>query len=99
MNFIQITNKYVEELASEVAVGNASGEATEELSYRTSLGNFFKNIAALINPLIATIPEPKNQGKIGRPDWRFHDTQSMGVFGYVEAKGIDVNSNINIAFD
>lgn len=94
MSFVQITNDYIKELALEIKIGQTSGEATNELSYRTSLGNYFKNVAAFIDPLIATIPEPKNQGKIGRPDWRFHDTQSMGVFGYVEAKGLDVNFNI-----
>ena len=95
MNFIQITNKYIQELKIEVQVGTSSGEATEELSYRTSLGTYFKDVAAFINKDIATIPEPKNQGKIGRPDWRFHNTHSMGVYGYVEAKGIDIAVPIN----
>lgn len=96
MNFAQITKKYVQALSIEVNIGQSSGEATDELSYRNSLGNYFKDIAQFINPEIATIPEPKNQGKIGRPDWRFHNAKSMGVYGYVEAKGIDSDSIIDI---
>jgi len=94
MNFNQILNSYLSELHQEV-LASQSGEATAELSFRTSLGNFFKNTASAINPEIVTIPEPKNQNKIGRPDWRFHNSGSMGVYGYVEAKGIDSQNEIN----
>jgi hypothetical protein len=90
-----IIEQYFEELKKEFFVGNASGEATLELSYRTSLDNFFKNIAHYIDTKISTIPEPKNQGKVGRPDWRFHNSESMGVYGYIEAKGIDEFSLID----
>lgn len=95
MNFNQIVNNYLSELRLEVGAGQSSGEATSELSYRTSLDNFFKNVAAFINPKIVTIPEPKNQNKLGRPDWRFHNSDSMGVYGYVEAKGLDVKNPID----
>lgn len=95
MTFKQIAEKYFSELKKEVAVG-LSGEASAELSYRTSLDNFFKSVASEIDPEISTILEPRNQNKIGRPDWRFHNSESMGVYGYVEAKGLDENSEINI---
>ena len=97
MTFQQIAEQYFKELKREVSVGTSSGEATDELSYRTSLDNFFKNVSAKIDGKIAAIPEPKNQGKLGRPDWRFHNSESMGVYGYVEAKGIDQLSEINIS--
>jgi hypothetical protein len=96
MTFKQIAHAYFDELKKEVAVGESSGEATAELSYRTSLDNFFKNISRQINPSIATIPEPRNQNRLGRPDWRFHDTESMGIYGYAEAKGLDQVNSINI---
>jgi len=97
MTFQRIAEQYFAELKREISVGTSSGEATDELSYRTSLDNFFKNVATYIDENIAAIPEPKNQGKLGRPDWRFHNTESMGVYGYVEAKGIDQASQINIS--
>lgn len=96
MTFAQIALDYFYELKKEVAIGETSGEATSELSYRTSLDNFFKKLAYKISPKIATIPEPKNQNKLGRPDWRFHDTESMGIYGYVEAKGLDKSQIINV---
>lgn len=33
------------------------------------------------------ILEPRNQGRMGRPDWRIQDRISLGVYGYIEAKG------------
>lgn len=97
MTFQQIAEQYFKELKKEISVGTSSGEATDELSYRTSLDNFFKNVSAKIDGKIHTIPEPKNQGKLGRPDWRFHNSESMGVYGYVEAKGLDQSAEINIS--
>jgi len=94
MSFNNILNTYLSELHKEI-LASSSGETTAELSFRTSLDNFFKNIVSSIDPKIVTIPEPKNQNKLGRPDWRFHNSESMGVYGYVEAKGIDDKSIIN----
>ncbi len=95
MSFEQIIDEYLTELKREVEVGSSSGEATDELSFRTSLDNLFKKIAPYFDPNIATILEPKNQNKLGRPDWRFHNIESMGVYGYVEAKGLDGANEIN----
>ena len=36
---------------------------------------------------IDIVLEPRNQGKVGRPDWRVHDSVSLGIYGYIEAKG------------
>ncbi len=33
-------------------------------------------------------------GKYGRPDWAFTDSNTMGVYGYVEAKGLSPEENI-----
>lgn len=96
MTFQQIAEQYIEELGKEISVGTSSGEATNELSYRMSLDGFFKNIAKNIDNKIERIHEPKNQGKLGRPDWRFHSSESMGVYGYVEAKGLDQNRTIKV---
>ena len=96
MSFPQILDNYFLELKKEFSAAKSSGEATPELSFRTSLDNFFKNIAAHLDDKIITIPEPKNQNKMGRPDWRFHNSDSMGVYGYVEAKGIDPTNSINV---
>ncbi len=96
MSFNTILNDYLSELHSEV-LASQSGETTTELSFRTSLDNFFKNVSRSIDTNIVTILEPKNQNKIGRPDWRFHNSDSMGVYGYVEAKGIDTKNEINTA--
>lgn len=96
MNFNRLVDNYLSELKSEIEAGRSSGEATPELSYRTSLDNFFKSVAANFGSKIVTIPEPKNQNKLGRPDWRFHNSDSMGVYGYVEAKGLDESTTIDI---
>lgn len=97
MTFQQISEQYFKELKKEISVGTSSGQATEELSYRMSLDSFFKNVAAIIDKKIDRIHEPKNQGKLGRPDWRFHNSDSMGVYGYVEAKGLDQKKEIKVS--
>jgi hypothetical protein len=55
MNFNQTLNNYLSELHQEV-LASQSGETTAELSFRTSLDNFFKNIAREIDSKIVTIP-------------------------------------------
>jgi len=97
MTFQQIAEQYFKELKKEFSVGSSTGEATDELSYRMSLDNFFKNVAEKIDKKIDRIHEPKNQGKLGRPDWRFHNSDSMGVYGYVEAKGLDQKKEIKVS--
>lgn len=97
MSFGSIANTYLNALRNEFEAARRSGEATPELSFRGSLDNFFKQLAEYINSNIAVIPEPKNQGKAGRPDWRFHHTETMGVYGYVEAKGLDTEQNIDVS--
>lgn len=49
----------------------------------------FRRIARDLNPSgrFDVILEPKNQGRMGRPDWRIQDSVSMGVYGYIEGKG------------
>jgi predicted helicase len=97
MTFQQIAEQYINQLRKEISVGTSTGEATDELSYRMSLDNFFKNVAESIDKKIDRIHEPKNQGKLGRPDWRFHNADSMGVYGYVEAKGLDQKKEIKVS--
>ena len=95
MSFRKIANDYLAALQKEVEVAELSGEATPELSFRTSLDTFFKKIAEEIDPKIVVILEPKNQHKRGRPDWRFHNADTMGVYGYIEGKSLDPNVNLN----
>jgi hypothetical protein len=97
MIFQQIAEQYFKELKKEFSIGLSTREATDELSYRISLDGFFRNIAESIDKKIERIHEPKNQGKLGRPDWRFHNSDSMGVYGYVEAKGLDQNKKIKVS--
>lgn len=96
MNFQQIAEHYFKELKREFSIGTSTGEGTDELSYRMSLDGFFKKVAELVDKKIDIIHEPKNQSKLGRPDWRFHNSDSMGVYGYVEAKGLDQKKEIKV---
>lgn len=49
----------------------------------------FNDLAKDLNPEVRfdIILEPKNQGRMGRPDWRIQDSSSLGVYGYIEGKG------------
>jgi type I restriction-modification system DNA methylase subunit len=68
----------------------ADNQHTVELSFRPPLDKLFKDLANELNgsPEIVVILEPRNQAGMGRPDWRIHDRNTLGVYGYIEAKGL-----------
>ena len=66
LTFQQIAEQYFKELKKEISVGTSSGEATDELSYRTSLDNFFKNVAAKIDGKTIEFTEGENKIVNGR---------------------------------
>jgi hypothetical protein len=95
MSFVQLARKYLSELQHEWEIANRSKQATPELSYRPVLDKFFRNLASSINPEIEQVFEPKAQRKSGRPDWRFHNSKSLGVYGYIDSKGFDPKDPLN----
>lgn len=90
MSYNSIIRKYLGELQKLFETAVRSGQMTDELSYRPVLDALFKELAREILPKehLDIIFEPKNQGHAGRPDWRIHDSASMGIYGYIEAKGL-----------
>lgn len=89
MGYVHTVKQYLTALQKEYQSALSDGQHTAELSYRPILDTFFRNLAKDLtdkgNPDV--VLEPRSQGKIGRPDWRIHDRDSLGVYGYVEAKG------------
>jgi len=94
MAFDATVKQYLRFLQSEYDAAIRGGQHTAELSFRTPLDNFFRGISRDLNPTgqFDIILEPRNQGRVGRPDWRIHDRVSMGIYGYIEAKGLSQNS-------
>ena len=74
-----------------------STESTPELSFRPVLDSFLRDLAQNINPEIEGVFEPRAQKRAGRPDWRFHHRGHLGVYGYVEAKPLDLTANIKVS--
>ncbi|MCD7726324.1 MAG: N-6 DNA methylase [Clostridiales bacterium] len=89
MSFDSNVKRYLREYQSEYTAAIRGGQHTAELSFRVPMHRLFTNIARDLNPNgnFDVILEPKNQGKVGRPDWRIQDSISLGVFGYIEGKG------------
>ncbi|MDE1831597.1 MAG: N-6 DNA methylase [Thaumarchaeota archaeon] len=86
-------NDYLEQLKNVYQIATRSGQSTPELSYRPVLDSFFRSLPTILGiGTVDVIYEPVKQQKSGRPDWRFHHSQSMGIFGYVEAKGLEKKS-------
>jgi hypothetical protein len=96
MAFEEIVQRYLSRLQEEITQAYRTGQYTPELSYRPALDEFFLELAQSIDPHIRRVFEPKKQAKAGRPDWRFYNEVSLGVYGYVESKGLDVNANIPV---
>lgn len=84
---------YLRDYQEEYEAAIHDGEHTPELSFRVPLDRMLRQISIDLsaNTNISVVLEPRNQGRMGRPDWRIHDRVSLGVFGYVEAKGLSVD--------
>ena len=93
MAFDTISKKYLRELRREYDSAVSGGAHTAELSYRPVLHSFIKDIVREFGIASNTevILEPNTQGHNGRPDWRIHDKNTLGIYGYIEAKGIGPN--------
>ncbi len=82
--------RYLINIQREYNSAIRGGQHTVELSFRPILDRLFRDLAVdLVSDRgIDVVLEPRNQGGVGRPDWRIHDSISLGIYGYVEAKGL-----------
>ncbi|MEZ5307149.1 MAG: type ISP restriction/modification enzyme [Pyrinomonadaceae bacterium] len=97
MTFRRISEEYLHELYEFHKKAQSVGEMTAELSYRPILHQFFLKVCANFGEHIETVFEPRQQFNSGRPDWRFYHRDTLGLFGYVEAKGISDNREISVS--
>lgn len=90
MAYETIIKTYLKSVQEQYQNAIISGQYTAELSYRVPLDLMLKALAKEFNPKddIDVILEPSNQGKVGRPDWRIHNKKTLGIFGYIEGKGL-----------
>ncbi len=89
MPFDADIKSYLRAYQNEYRAAIHGGQHTAELSFRVPMHEMFRKVAHDLNPSghFDIILEPRNQGKMGRPDWRIQDSVSLGVYGYIEAKG------------
>ena len=94
MAFDTISKTYLRKLQGAYNSAISSGAYTAELSFRPVLHSFITDIVREVGIAAHTevILEPNNQGQNGRPDWRIHDKNTLGIYGYIEAKGIGPSS-------
>ncbi len=89
MPFESNVKSYLRAYQNEYRAAQRGGQHTAELSFRVPMHELFRRISHDLNPTgrFDVILEPRNQGRMGRPDWRIQDSVSMGVYGYIEGKG------------
>lgn len=90
----KILAEYIKRLGNDYKTAIATGNATPELSFRPALDDFLMQMSGFIDHKIERIFEPRQQGKYGRPDWLFSNKETMGIYGYVEAKGFNPNVSL-----
>jgi hypothetical protein len=89
MSYTDVVKKYLVAFQKEYIASNIDSQHTAEMSFRPILDAFLRDLARTLAKTgnnIQVILEPKNQNRIGRPDWRIHNSKTMGVYGYIEAK-------------
>lgn len=93
MAFDADVKSYLRAYQREYNAAVRGGQHTAELSFRVPMHALFTSIARDLNPQgnFDIILEPRNQGHMGRPDWRIQDAVSLGVYGYIEGKGPSVD--------
>lgn len=96
MSFRTITEEYLGALEEFHQESRRVNEMTGELSFRPSLNNYFTELMKEFGEDIASVYEPKQQAKAGRPDWRFYNKRSLGIYGYVEAKAFTEDTRIRV---
>jgi hypothetical protein len=96
MSFESLVRDYLTSMHEYIDAAAATREVTPELSYRPVLDTFLRKISRLYCPDADIIFEPKLQGHAGRPDWRIYNNADFGLYGFVEAKGLDPRNPINI---
>lgn len=96
MSFEETVREYLVSLHDYIDSATATGETTPELSYRPVLDSFLRTVSRLYCPDVEIIFEPKAQGHAGRPDWRLYNSEDLGLYGFVEAKGLDPRNPINV---
>jgi len=90
VSYQAIIKRYVRNLQKDYNDSIVGNQHTAEMSFRPRLDTLFRELAVELsgNPDIVVVFEPRNQARMGHPDWRFHDRSTLGVFGYIEAKGL-----------
>lgn len=90
MSYNSILKTYLKAIQAQYENAKKSGQYTAELSYRMPLDAMEKALAKEFNPNddIDVILEPVTQGRVGRPDWRIHNKDTMAIYGYIEGKGL-----------
>lgn len=94
MSFDAGIKRYLKAMQREFVAAQRGGQHTAELSFRSPMHEMFRDISQSLNPNAEfdIILEPRNQGRMGRPDWRIQNHTSLGVYGYIEAKGPSAES-------
>lgn len=96
MSFRIKTENYLRELGEHYREAQRTDQMTGELSYRPLLNGYFVSVSAEFGEDIANVYEPRQQARAGRPDWRFYDRRTLGIYGYIEAKALNPENEIRI---
>lgn len=77
MPFDASVRAYLRAYQNEYRAALHGGQHTAELSFRVPMHEMFRRIAHDLNPAgtFDIILEPRNQGRMGRPDWRMVEAE------------------------
>lgn len=95
MTLERLVRNYLHKLELESKRAEQTRDYTAELSYRPVLDEFFSELTSFYGDAIGKVYEPNSQGSSGRPDWKFYNLKTLGIYGYVEAKPLDLRNRLS----
>lgn len=94
MTFESIVRRYLRRLETEYTTQVVRGGASGELPLRPTVHQFIVELVSSISSAVDVAHEPRRVGR-NKPDWRFDDQETLGIYCYGDHKGIDTQNKFD----
>lgn len=98
MSFNNITREYLERFQDCVRRAHAAGLSSVEIYTRPIVHAYIEKLVGLVRNNVTIHHDTKVRGTSNRPDWRFEDPSTFGVFAYGDQKDLNLDGPFELSF-